>query len=97
MYMGLHNEFLTLQHSQLNPNQFEARQQSLNLQASILGGPVLRFETVNVLKCQHHVCFDDEPKSCLSVSSGDRQSIKGHHPKYIFYTDLLSVLMFVVL
>ena len=48
---------------------------------------------MNVLKCQHHVCFNDEPKSCLSVSSGDRQSIKGHHPKYNSYTDLLSVLM----
>ena len=29
----------------------------------------LRFETVNVLKCQHQVCFNDEPKSGLSVSS----------------------------
>ena len=48
---------------------------------------------MNVLKCQHHVCFNDEPKSCKSVSSDDRQSIKGHHPKYNFYTDLLSVLM----
>ena len=48
---------------------------------------------MNVLKCQHHVCFNDEPKSCLSVSSGDRQSIKGHHPKYNSDTDLLSVLV----
>ena len=48
---------------------------------------------MNVLKCQHHVCFNDEPKSCLSVSSGDIQSIKGHYPKYNSYTDLLSVLM----
>ena len=48
---------------------------------------------MNVLKCQHHVCFNDEPKSCLSDSSDDRQSIKGHHPKYNCYTDLLSVLM----
>ena len=48
---------------------------------------------MNVLKCQQHVCFNDEPKSCLSVSSVDRQSIKGHHPKYDSYTDLLSVLM----
>ena len=48
---------------------------------------------MKVLKCQHHVCFNDEPKSCLSVSSGDRQSIKGHRLKYNFYTDLLSVLM----
>ena len=48
---------------------------------------------MNVLKCQHHVCFNDEPKLCLSVSSGDRQSIKGHHPKYNSYTNLLSVLM----
>ena len=48
---------------------------------------------MNVLKCQHHVCFNDEPKSCLSVSSDDRQSIKGHHPKCNSYTDLLSVLM----
>ena len=93
MYMGLHNEFLILQHSQLNPNQFEAHHLSLNLRASMCGGPVLRFETVNVLKCQLHVCFNDEPKSCLSVSSDDRQSIKGHHPKYNSYTDLLSVLM----
>ena len=37
--------------------------------------------------------FNDELKSCLSVSSDDRQSIKGHHPKYNSYTDLLSVLM----
>ena len=43
-------------------------------------GPVLRFETVNVLKYQHHVCFNDEPKSCLSVNSDDNS-----------YTDLLSV------
>ena len=42
---------------------------------------------MNVLKCQHHVCFNDEPKQT------DRQSIKGHHPKYNAYTDLLSVLM----
>ena len=48
---------------------------------------------MNVLKCQLHVCFIDEPKSCLSVSSDDRQSIKGHHPKYNSYTDLLSVPM----
>ena len=48
---------------------------------------------MNVLKCQHHVCFNDEPKSRLSVSSDDRQSIKGHHPKCNSYTDLLSVLM----
>ena len=48
---------------------------------------------MNVLKCQHHVCFNDEPKSCLSVSSDDRQSNKGHHPKYNSYTDLPSVLM----
>ena len=53
----------------------------------------MRFETLNVLKCQHHVCFNDGPKSCLSDSSDDRQSIKGHHPKYNSYTDLLSVLM----
>ena len=33
--------------------------------------------------------FNDEPKSCLSVSSDDRHSIKGHHPKYNSYTDLL--------
>ena len=46
-----------------------------------------------MLKCQHHVCFKDEPKSSLSVSSDDRQSIKGRHPKYNSYTDLLSVLM----
>ena len=32
-------------------------------------------------------------KSCLSVRSHDRQSIKGPHPKYTSYTDLLSVLM----
>ena len=51
------------------------------------------FESVNVFKCQHHVCFNDEPKSCLSVSSDDRRSIKGHHPKYDSYTDLLSVLI----
>ena len=48
---------------------------------------------MNVLKCQHHVCVNDEPKSCLSVSSDDRQNIKGHHLKYNSYTDLLSVLM----
>ena len=48
---------------------------------------------MNVLKCQHHVCLNNEPKSWLSVSSGDRQSIKGHHPKYNSYTDLLSVLI----
>ena len=46
-----------------------------------------------MLKCQHHVCFNDEPKSCLTVSSDDRQSIKGHHPKHNSYTDLLLVLM----
>ena len=45
---------------------------------------------MNVLKYQHHVCFNDEPKSCLSVSS-EGQSIKGHRPKYNSYTDLLSV------
>ena len=48
---------------------------------------------MNVLKCQHYVCFNDEPKSCLSVSSGDRQSIERHHPNYNSYTDMLSVLM----
>ena len=48
---------------------------------------------MNVLKCQLHVCFNDEPKSFLSVSSDDSQNIKGHHPKYNSYTDLLSVLM----
>ena len=47
---------------------------------------------MNMLKYQHHVYFNDEPKSCLSDSSDDRQSIKGHHLKYT-YTDLLSVLM----
>ena len=47
---------------------------------------------MNVLKCQHHVSFNDKPKSCLTVSSDDGQSIKGHHPKYNSYTDLLSVL-----
>ena len=46
-----------------------------------------------MLKFQHHVCYNGEPKSCLSDSSDDRQSIKGHHPKYYSYTDLLSVLM----
>ena len=45
-----------------------------------------RFETVNVLKYQHHVCFNDEPKPCLSVSIDDRQSIKTHHPKGSTYT-----------
>ena len=45
---------------------------------------------MNVLKCQHHVCFNDETKSCLSVSSGDRQSIEEHHPKYNSYTDAFS-------
>ena len=50
-----------------------------------------RFETVNVLKYQHHVCFNDEPKPGLSVSIDDRKSIKRHHPKYSSYTDLLSV------
>ena len=35
MHMGLHNESLTLQHSQLNPNQFEAHQQSVNLERSM--------------------------------------------------------------
>ena len=55
------------------------------------GGPVLRFETVNMLKYQHHACFNDVPKSCLSVSSDDRQSIKGHHAKYNSYTDILSI------
>ena len=44
-----------------------------------------------MLKYQHHVCFNDEPKPCLSVSIDDRQSIKRHHPKYSSYTDLLSV------
>ena len=44
-----------------------------------------------MLKYQHHVCFNDEPKPCLSVSIDDRQSIKRHHPKYNFFTDLLSV------
>ena len=46
---------------------------------------------MNVLKYQHHVCFNDVPKLCLSVSSDDKQSIKGHHVKYNSYTDLLSV------
>ena len=44
-----------------------------------------------MLKYQHHVCFNDVPKSCLSVSSGDRQSRKGNHAKYNSYTDLLSI------
>ena len=48
---------------------------------------------MNVLKYQLHVCFNDEPKSCLSVISDDRQRIKGHHPKCNSYTDLHSVLM----
>ena len=48
---------------------------------------------MNVLKCQHHICFNDEPKACLCVSSGERQSIKGHYPYNNSYTDLLSVLM----
>ena len=46
---------------------------------------------MNVLKYQHHVGFNDVPKSCLSVSSDDRQRIKGHHAKYNSYTDLLSI------
>ena len=46
-----------------------------------------------MLKCQHHVCFNDELKSCLTVSSDDRQSITGHHPKHNSYTDLLLDLM----
>ena len=50
-----------------------------------------RFESVNVLKYQHHVCFNDEPKPCLSVSIDGRQSIKRHHPKYNSYTELISV------
>ena len=47
---------------------------------------------MNVLKYQHLVCFNDVPKSCLSVSSDrdDRQIIRGHHAKYNSYTDLLS-------
>ena len=44
-----------------------------------------------MIKYQHHVCFNDEPKSCLSNSSDDRQSIKSHHPKFNSYTVLLSV------
>ena len=47
---------------------------------------------MDVLKCQHNIRFNNEPMSCLSVSSDDRQGIKGHHPKYNSYTDLLSVL-----
>ena len=35
----------------------------------------MKFETVNVLKCQHHVCFNDEPKSCLSVKFDDRRDV----------------------
>ena len=66
LYLGLHNEFLILQHSQLNASQFEAQfeahKQSLNLQASMLGGPVFRFDTVNVLEYQHHVCVNDITK-----------------------------------
>ena len=50
-----------------------------------------KFETVNVLIYQHHLCLNDEQKPCLSVSIDDRQSIKRHHPKYNSYTDLLSV------
>ena len=46
---------------------------------------------MNVLKYQHHVCFNDEPKSYLSVSADDRQSINRHHPKYNSYTEFLSV------
>ena len=49
-----------------------------------------KFETVNVLKYQL-LCFNDEPKPCLSVSIDDRLSIKRHHPKYNSYTVLLSV------
>ena len=52
---------------------------------------MLRFENVNVLIYQHHVCFNDVPKLCMSVSSDNRQSIKGHHAKYNSYTDLLSI------
>ena len=48
---------------------------------------------MNVLECQLHVYFNDVPKSFLSVSSDYRQSIKEHHPKYNYYTGLLSVLM----
>ena len=44
-----------------------------------------------MLEYQLHVCFNDVPKSCLSVSSDDRQS--RHHAtcKYNSYTDLLSI------
>ena len=35
--------------------------------------------------------FITKQRSCLPVSSDARQSIKGHHPKYNSYTDLLSV------
>ena len=44
-----------------------------------------------MLKYQHHICFNDGPKPCLSVSIDDRPSIKRHHPNYDSYTDLLSV------
>ena len=44
-----------------------------------------------MLKYQHHVCFNEVPKSCLPFSSDDRQSIKKRHAKYNSYTDLLSI------
>ena len=46
---------------------------------------------MNVLKYQHNVFFNDEPKSCLSNSSDDRRSIKSHNPKCNAYNVLLSV------
>ena len=46
---------------------------------------------MNVLKYQHHVCFNVVPMSCMPVSSDDKQSIKGYHAKYNYYTDLLSI------
>ena len=46
---------------------------------------------MNMLTYQHYVCFNGVSKSYLSVSSDDRQSIKGHHVKYTSYNDLLSI------